>query len=236
MCVVIRAWTESRQTNACEWVCECVCVHVCVCVYTSTYFWLYITQIIMCVCLSVYLCLYMHLCTHLCACICECVHVCVCMCVYTCMHSYNHVPVCDTGRQKGEEGKEKSIVREAEQFMLAHVGMMTVTVELKQGITDYAEETIPNHSITTEGTSPVEPSCRLNSELLRGTYGVACTDRSFPIYRGGRAMAHIWLRRLSGTHGVQNIHRLCRFDNTISMLMLLFSQAHPFKPCIGDTW
>ena len=75
------------------------------------------------------------------------------------MHSYNHVPVCDTGRQKGEEGKEKSVVREAEQFTLAQVGMMTVTVELKQGITDYAEETIPNHSITTEGTSPVEPSC-----------------------------------------------------------------------------
>ena len=91
----------------------------------------------------------------------ECVHVCVCMCVYTCMHSY-HVPLCDTGRQKGEEGKEKSEVREAEQFRLAHVGMMTATVALKQGVTDCAEETIPNHSITTEGTSPVEPSCRLN--------------------------------------------------------------------------
>ena len=165
------------HVNECACVCVRVYMHACVCVCVHEYILLNIYYTDYSVCLS----LRLHLWTHLCACICECVHVCVCMCVYTCMHSYNHVPVCDTGRQKGEEGKENSVVREAEQFTLAHVGMMTVAVEIKQGITDYAEETIPNHSITTEGTSPVEPSCRLNSELLRGTYGVACTDRSFPI-------------------------------------------------------
>ena len=239
MCVVILAWIISRQTNACVHACEeCVCVCVCVCVRACVrvcvgvcvhkYILLniYITQIIVCVCLSVCLCLCICVHIYVLSYICECVHrMCARVCVHVCLYLYAFISCSSLWhwqtkrwRREREERSERS---------------RTVQVSTRRNDDAKARRhwlCWGNHTKSQHNNRRYIPSgTLLQTQLPRGTPGVACTDRSFWIYRGDRAIARIWLRRLRGTHGVENTHRLCRFDNTVSMLMLLFSQAHPLQ-------